>query len=183
MKILQLFTVLMLGICAVSVADAQKRTRTKRNSTTATTSKPRNTVPTLPPLDVRAARVKVSNQLANVSAFVSKLGPIAQNIEALDADARARKAKQSSIDANEAAKKRVVAAIQGLRAGLMNLETEFRTKPDLKKYLSSIQGISDLAAQSENSAMAGRFAAANAPLQTVQQKLNDTLARMPNAEL
>lgn len=179
MKILQVFTVLVLGLCAVTVADAQKRRTTPRRTTTTT----RPVAATLPPLEVRAARVKVSNQLSNVSAFVSRFGPIAQNIEALDADAKARKAKPASIEANEANKKKVIAAIQNLKTGLVNLETEFRTKPDLRKYLSTIQGISDLATQSETSAMAGKFVAANAPLRSAQQKLNDTLNRMPVAQL
>jgi hypothetical protein len=181
MKILQLFTVLVLGVSMVSVANAQKKKKTTTTRRTTTAAKP--TAVVLPPLEVRAARVKVSNQLANVSAFVSRLGPIAQNIEAMDADAKARKIKQPSIDANEAAKKKVIAAIQGLRTGLVNLEREFRTKPDLRKYLSSIQGISDLAAQSETSAISGKFVAANSPLRSVEQKLNDTLSRMPIAEL
>ena len=179
MKILQVLTVLILALAAVSVADAQKRrTTTKRTTTTA---KP--TAATLPPLEVRAARVKVSNQLSNVSGFVARYGPIADNIEALDADAKARKAKQASIDANEAAKKKVVAAIHGLREGLNNLETEFRTKPDLKKYLLTIQGISQLASEAETTASAGRFVAAGTPLRSIQQKLSDTLNQMPNAEL
>jgi hypothetical protein len=66
---------------------------------------------------------------------------------------------------------------------MVKLESEFKVKPDLRKYLPMIQGISDLAGQSEASAIAGKFVAANAPLKTVQQKLNDTLTAMPNAEL
>ncbi|MFN6964576.1 MAG: hypothetical protein ACK4S4_12520 [Pyrinomonadaceae bacterium] len=169
--------VALLGTTADAQRTISKRTTTKRTTTTTTKT------PTLPPLEVRAARVKVSNQLANVTGFVARLGPIAQNIEALDAEARARKLKRESIDKNEADKRKVVAAIRGLREGLVSLETEFRTKPDLKKYLTSIQGISELAGQSEDSAIAGRFVAANAPLRQIQQKLNDTLALMPNAEL
>jgi hypothetical protein len=179
MKILQVFTLLLLGLTAVTVADAQKRRTTTRRTTTTAKPKPA----TLPPLDVRAARVKVENQLSNVTGFVSRFGPIAENIEALDADARARKAKQASIDANEAAKRKVVTAIHGLREGLNNLEMEFRTKPDLKRYLPSIQGISELASQAETAASAGRFIAANEPLKSIQQKLNNTLSQMPNAEL
>src|SRR5690348_5034675 len=76
---------------------------------------------TLPPLEVRAARVKVSNQLYNLKAFVERLGPIAQNIEAVDNDARTKKIKKESIDQNEASKQKVITAIRGLREGLLNL--------------------------------------------------------------
>ena len=66
---------------------------------------------------------------------------------------------------------------------MVKLESDFRVKAALKKYLPMIQGISDLAGQSESSAIAGRFVNANTSLRSVQQKLTDTLAAMPNAEL
>src|SRR5690242_16030178 len=59
-----------------------------------TKKKPVKTTPaankssTLPPLDVRAARSKVDVQLTNVSLFVKNFGPVAQAIEALDAEAK-----------------------------------------------------------------------------------------------
>jgi hypothetical protein len=178
MKTLVSFTLfLLMATLFAGAAAAQKRT-TRRPAPAPTPTNSR-----IPPLAVRAERVKVSNQLYNLKAFVERLGPIAQNIEAIDNDARTKKIKKESIDQNEAAKQKVIAAIRGLREGLMNLETEFRTKPDLKKYLPSIQGISDLAGQSVDSATAGKFVASVTPLRSVQQKLNDTLALMPNVEL
>lgn len=148
----------------------------RRTTTTPTTS-------TLPPLDVRAARVKVSNQLANVTAFTARLGPIAEAIEAIDAEGSSRRFNKQSVDKNATDKQKVIAAIRGLREGMVKLESEFRVKPALKKYLPTIQGISDLAGQSETSAIAGKFVAANTPLRTLQQKLSDTLAAMPNVDL
>ncbi len=148
----------------------------KRSTTTTKTS-------TLPPLDVRAARVKVSNQLANVTLFTERLGSIAQAIEALDVELKTKRLNKEAVDKNNADKQKVIAAIRNLREGMVKLESEFRVKAVLKKYLPTIQGISDLAGQAETSAIAGRFVAANTPLRTVQQKLNDTLAAMPNAEL
>ena len=181
MKITRSLTLFLVCLTALAVsAQAQQATTKKPVRRTTPVS---NKTSTLPPLEVRAARVKVSNQLYNLAAFLERLGPISQNIEALDKDAKTKKIKKESIDQNEAAKQKVITAIRGLRDGLVNLESEFRTKPDLKRYLPTIQGISDLAGQSIDSATAGRFVAANAPLRTVQQKLNDTLTAMPNAEL
>jgi hypothetical protein len=171
-----LLAVAAIAIFSLSGAAQSTSKRSTRKTTTPKTS-------TLPPLEVRAARVKVSNQLANVSAFIVRLGPIAQAIETLDAEAKTKKVKKESLDKNAADKQKVVAAIRGLREGMVKLESEFRVKPILKKYLPTIQGISDLAGQSETSAIAGKFVAANAPLRTIEQKLNDTLAAMPNAEL
>jgi len=179
MKTLGSFTFFLLLATLFAGAAVAQKTTSRRPAPRPTPTK----TSTLPPLEVRAARVKVSNQLYNLKAFVERLGPIAQNIEALDNDARTKKIKKESIDQNEASKQKVITAIRGLREGLVSLETEFRTKPDLKKYLPTIQGISDLAGQSVDSAVAGKFVASVTPLRTVQQKLNDTLALMPNAEL
>ena len=179
MKITRSLTLFMVCLTALAIsAEAQSTKKPVRRTTPVS-----NKTSTLPPLEVRAARVKVSNQLYNINAFLQRLGPISQNIEALDNDAKTKKIKKESIDQNEATKQKVITAIRTLRDGLVSLESEFRTKPDLKRYLPTIQGISDLAGQSVDSATAGKFVAANAPLRSVQQKLNDTLTAMPNAEL
>lgn len=133
----------------------------------------------VPPLDVRVAREKVDNQLANITRFIDVLGPIAQGIEDIDRESRSKRLPQSTINTNEANKKKVIEAIRNMKAGLTTLESEFRTKPDLKKYLTSIEGITDLASESEDSALAGGFVSAKDPLRSVALKLTDTLAVMP----
>lgn len=178
MKIIRILLLAFVATAVFSMAvDAQTKKKPVKARTTA------NKAATLPPLDVRAARVKVDNQLTNVSLFVKNFGPVAQAIEALDAEAQTKKIRQQSIDKNEADKQTVIKAIRNLREGMVKLESEFRVKTSLKKYLPMIQGISDLAGQSETSAIAGKFVAANTSLKSVQQKLTDTLAAMPNAEL
>jgi hypothetical protein len=173
--------ILLLALTATAVFSVAIDGQTKKKPVKAKSTV--NKAATLPPLDVRAARVTVDNQLANVTAFVARLGPIAQAIEALDAEAKTKKVNQESLDKNAADKQKVISAIRKLREGMVKLESEFRVKPALKKYLPLIQGISDLSGQSETSAIAGKFVAANTPLRTVQQKLTDTLAAMPKAEL
>lgn len=179
MKIIR-FVLFAFAVTSVfsAVVTGQVTKKPVRNKTTASKSL------TLPPLDVRAGRKKVSDQLDNVSRVVKLLDPIGQAIEALDAEAKTnRNISKQSLDKNTADKQKVVAAIRNIREGMVKLESEFRVKAALKKYLPMIQGISDLARQSETSAIAGKFVAANEPLRTVQQKLSDTLAAMPNAEL
>jgi hypothetical protein len=164
-----------MTVFAVAI-DAQTKKPVKTKNTA-------NKAATLPPLDVRAARAKVEVQQTNITLFVSRFGPIAQAIENLDAEAKTSKLRKESLDKNAADKQKVIAAIRNLREGMVKLESEFRVKPALKRYLTIIQGISDLAGQAETSAIAGKFVAANTPLKTIQQKLNDTLTAMPIAEL
>ncbi len=155
-------------------ADAQKKPVKKPVA-----KKPTAAKVTVPPLDVRAAREKVDVQLANVTRFIDVLGPIAQGIEDLDASAKTKRLPKATLDQNEVNKQKVIAAIRNLRDALATLESEFRTKPILAKYLPSIQGITDLGSQSEDTAIAGRFVAAKDPLRDAAQKLTDTLAVLP----
>jgi hypothetical protein len=126
--------------------------------------------------DVASAKQKTENQLSNVNRFIEVLGPIAQNIEELDRQNRIKPLPKDVYAKNEANKKKVVAALRNLRAGLVSLETDFRTKAALKKFLPSIQGISDLAAESEDDMLASKFVSAKDPLRSVAQKLADTYA-------
>src|SRR5689334_19056904 len=153
-KLGTLVSILIFTTLFASAAAAQKKPTTR---TTPTRTTPAKNTSTLPPLDVRAARVKVSNQASNVTQFVSIMGPITQSIEALDNESKTRKISQASADANASNKQKLLTAIKNMRAGIDSLETEFQTKPALKLYLPKIQGISDLAAQSENMAVAGKY--------------------------
>lgn len=165
--------VLALVLSAVS-ADAQR----KRRPAPKATPKPTPVKSTVSPV-VSVAKQQVSNQLHNVNVFVARMGPIAVAIENADRDAAARRLKQDEVSANETNKKKIIAAIRGLHEGLVALETDFRTKPQLAAYLPKIQGISTLCAQSEDHAIAGKFVASKDPLREVALKLNETLAVLP----
>lgn len=165
---------LLLLVLLTGAADAQKKTRRKT-----VTKKPLVTKTTIPPLDVRAAREKVDVQLSNVNGFVNKLGTIAQGLEIADGDAKSGRLKPATAAKIEGKKKEIVEAIRNIKDGLSSLESEFRTKTALQKYLPSIQGITDLAAQSEDLAITGKFVAAKDPLRNISKKLTDTLAVLP----
>ena len=167
------FFVLALSVFAVS-ADAQRT----RRPTPRATPKPAPVRTSFNPV-VSAAKQQVSNQLYNVNVFVDRMGPVAVAIENADRENAARRLSRESAAANETNKRKLVAAIRGLRAGLVQLESDFRTKPLLAQYLPKLQGISGLAADAEDNAIAGRFVAAKDPLRQVALKLNDTLSVMP----
>jgi len=171
MKGLQMMAIAMLAIAFLAGA-----THAQRKPARKTTAK---TTTLVPPLEVRAAREKVEIQLSNVNAFVNKLGNIAAGLQTADADAKAGNLKPATADKIKTKEAELVEAIRNIRTALGNLESEFRTKPTLQKYLPHIQGITDLAAQSEDSALDGKFVAAKEPLRTVAAKLTDTLAVMP----
>lgn len=161
----------------ISTGQAQRKTTAKKTTAKKTTTTKTTTV--LPPLEVRAAREKVQTQFDNVRLFVDKFGPIASALETLDGIYAKKAPKPESLATHTANKQNVIKTIRNLRDGLAALETEFRTKLALKKYLPSIEGITDLATQSEDSALAGKFVLAKEPLRIATQRLGDTLAVMP----
>lgn len=168
--ILPVFVLLALF---VSGAGAQTKTTKKSTAKKSTSTK------TVPPLDVRAAREKVDVQLFNLNAFIDKIGTVAQNLETADADAKAGKLSAKTAASIESYKTRFVETLRTYKAPMVSLESEFRTKPVLKKYLPSIQGISDAMAEAEDLAIAGKFVASKDPLRQAAQKLMDTLAILP----
>lgn len=165
-----------LLIFAASSAAQKKTTKKPAPKKPAATTAPAKIVP---PLDVRAGREKVDIQLSNVSDFEEKLGVIAQGLEVADADAKAGNLRPATAAKIKAKKAELVEAIRNIKVGLGVLESEFRVKPTLQKYLPTIQGIADLSAESEDLAIAGKFVAAKEPLRNITKKLTDTLAMMP----
>lgn len=165
---------MVIGISLAGAAAAQKKP-TKKPAP----KKPAPAVKVLPPLDVRAAREKVDIQLSNVNDFVTKFGPIAEALEMAEADRVAGKLTAKTAASIEASKLKLVETIRGMRKGLSDLESEFRTKASLQKYLPNIQGITELVERSEDYAIAGKFVMAKDPLRDISAKLTDTLAVLP----
>lgn len=167
-------TLAVFGIIAVLAFSASAQ---RKKTTTTTVKKP--VVTTTNNLEIKQSADKVSVQLKNVTAFIYKLGGIATGLEDADKDAKAGKLSRAAIDKNNEFKGAVVQSIRNLKAGLAALEIEFRTKASIKPYLVQINGVTNLATQSEDLALAGQFTNSGKGLIQVVEKLADTLAAMP----
>lgn len=176
MKTIRITALFVLALSLFTVTIEAQRTR---RPTPKATPKPTPVRTTPTNAVVSSAKQTVSNQLHNVNVFVDKMGPIAVTLEALDRDAAARRLTGQKLAEHEKNKKDVVSAFAAMRATLVSLESDFRTKPQLSQYLTKIQGISGLAAAAEDNAIAGKFVAAKDPLREAALKLNDTLAVLP----
>ena len=175
MRTIRLYSIILVATALFAITAGAQTRRARRPA-----PKPKATPSTFATnLEISQAKLKVSNQVENVTRFTDKLGPIAASIESIDADSRNRRGSRPIIDQNNANKEKVKQAIKNLRAGLVTLETDFRTKPNLRKYLPKLEGITMLSAESEDLANAGNFTDSRRPLLTVRQKLADTLAVMP----
>lgn len=176
--VLVAFVAVFCLLSFVSEASAQKRRTTRR-----TTRKPAATTPATPPVnsfEIKEGSQKVATQIKNVSKFIYVLGGIASNIEAVDADIKARRTtRQTTIDQNAQSKQAVVQSIRNLRAGLAALEEEFRTKNSLRIYAVWTDGISTMTEQAERQASAGQMTDSGKTLLIVVEKLTDALAALP----
>jgi hypothetical protein len=73
----------------------------------------------------------------------------------------------------------VRASVRGIRAGLIKLETDFKTKPALKKFLFTLQPVKSQSLRAEDFAFAGRFNDSGKELLLVIETLADTLVELP----
>ncbi len=156
---------------SVVAADAQRRPARPTAPKVVTTT----TTPTAAASDVRKATETVSNQIKNTTKFLFILGGVAKGIEDLDKDRNANKAAR---DANAQNKADLIQTIRNMRAGMLALEVEFRTKAPLKKHLPLVAGMTNLVAECEDLAVAGRFSDSGRPLLALVEKLSDALAAL-----
>ncbi len=167
-------TILAFVLCLAFSANAQKRKTTSKRTTKST-----GATKTINAVEIKSGADKVSTQIKNLSKFIYVLGGVSRVIEDLDKDIAARKASQNAPELNQKNKQAVITTIKNLRAGLVALEIEFRTKPALKNYLFQIQGISDMSGVAEDQATAGQISESGKTLLLVVEKLSDTLVAMP----
>lgn len=163
-----IFAVCILGF--TFSADAQRRR---------STAKPKAATSTVSSTDVKAGAEKVSVQIKNATKFLYLLGSVANGIETIDSDTRAGKVSREIQDKNAQFKRNVLQSLRNLRAGMIALEVEFRTKPALQKYLMNLQGISDMTGRAEDLATGGQFVDSGKELLVVVEKLSDTLVALP----
>lgn len=164
-------------LCLLSFAFAASAQR--RKTPVKTTPPKVVTTNTLGKTEIKSGAEKVSIQIKKSTKFLYLLGSVANGIEAIDKETKAGKVSRETQDKNAQFKRDVMQSLRNLRAGLVQLEVDFRTKPELKNYLPQIQGISDISARAEDMASAGQFVESGKMLLMVVEKLADTLAAMP----
>lgn len=165
-----LVTAFVLGLIVIGTANVSAQ-NTKRSRKAAEVVANAN--------DLRKGAEDVAIQVKNISKYVFVLGGVARGIEDIDKEVKAGRASRDVARQNEEFKADVRASVTGIRAGLVRLEIDFRTKPALKKYLIHIRGISDQTARAEDFAFAGQFNNAGKELLVVLETLTDALVEMP----
>ena len=172
-KLMKYTAIFACLLCLIVSAQAQKRRTPAKKTRTNVTAAATNS------FEIKSGAEKVSTQIKNLSKFIYNYGGIARVIEDLDKEIAARKASRNAPELNAKIKQDVLTSIKNLRAGLVALEIEFRTKPALKNYLFQIQGISDMSGRAEDQAANGQFTESGKTFLMVVEKLSDTLVALP----
>lgn len=175
-KLIKFAVILVCLLSLTFSANAQKRKAPSRKAKPAAATA---TTTALTSSEIKAGAEKVSIQIKNVSKFIYILGGVAQGIEDIDKDIKSGRVSRTTADQNTKNKQAVITTIANLRAGLVALEIEFRTKPALRNYSFQIQGISDMTGTAEDQAAAGQLRESGKTLLLVIEKLSDTLAALP----
>lgn len=173
-----LFTLVFTFILAMSF-DANAQRRKSRSKAAAAKRAKAAAEKAQMEADIKKGAEDVAIQIKNLSKFVFVLGGISRGIEEIDNDVKDGKASKEVARKNAEFKANVVRSIRALRAGLVKLEVDFRAKPALRTYLSSIQGITDQSGRAEDLAIAGQFNRSGRELLLIVETLADTLVALP----
>ena len=157
---------LMFAALGTDAAAAQSRTRRAPAQRRGTPPRP-----TPNQTEINAARIKLSDQIKNLTRFIYLYGRISKDLETVSAQA----------DSGEVARRTkaaLLANFTNLRDGLDQLERQFRFAPGLERSYQKLQGAAAKVEQAETLAAANQYDRAGRQLVDVVTQLTDVLLEM-----
>ena len=168
-------TLLALVLLAPSTAFSQTRSRSSRQKPSSAASAAQRVA------QVRTqGATRVADQIKNLTKFMYILGGVTSSMAAVE-DA-ARRSGASPADQTAQSKAQVRATIQNIRAGLDQLEIDFRATPELQPFYIKLAGVAAGAAAAEERAATNKFDEAGRQLLNVVNRLTDVLLLMRTTE-
>jgi hypothetical protein len=167
----RIFFILFVTFVISPVAiQAQSRTRTTTRPATTTTK-------TL--ADKRTAGAgKIADQIKTLTKFIYVLGGVAKGLENVDDAARRNEASPAILEQAKQNKLTVRTSIRKVREGLDQLESDFSSTMELRRYYTRLAGVAAGAAAAEEQAAANQFDRAGRTLLDVVNRLTDVLLEM-----
>ena len=158
---------LMFAALAPQAAAAQSRTRRAPAQRRGATP-PRTT---LSQTQANAARIKLSDQIKNLTRFIYLYGRISKDLETVSAQAESGEVARRT-------KAALLSNFTNLREGLDQLERQFRFTPGLERSYQKLQGVAARVEQAESLAAANQYDRAGRQLVDVVTQLTDVLLEM-----
>lgn len=164
----RVITFLLLATTLIPVTTLGQA-RTRRG-----TPPPRATVP-----DKRTIGAgRVADQIKTLTRFIYVLGGIAKGLENVDDAARRNEASPAILEQATKNKQTVRASIRKVREGLDQLESDFSSTIELRRYYTRLAGVAAGAAAAEEQAAANQFDKSGRTLLEVVNRLTDVLLEM-----
>ncbi len=162
-------SLLLLSSAAAAPAAAQTR---KRRSTPAQRRGPTAaSKSTTDQTQVNAARIKLADQIKNLTRFVYLYGRFSKDLENVSAQAE-------SADVARRTKAALLTNFANFREGLDTLEKDFRFTPGLSRHYGMLQGAAQKISDAEAQASANQYDRAGRLLLDVVNQLTDVLVGM-----
>lgn len=162
---------LCLSLPLASAPDASAQTRNRRTTPArrrATTAAPQ---PAAVQTQTNAARIKLSDQIKNLTRFVYLYGRISKDLENVSAQTESAEIARRS-------KAALLTNFSNFREGLDLLERDFRFSPGLSRHYQMLQGAAQKVADAEAQVSANQYDRAGRLLLEVVNQLTDVLLEM-----
>ena len=161
---------LCLSLLLSSVPPAAAQTRTRRTPTQrrGSTAAPKSTADQT---QVNAARIKLSDQIKNLTRFIYLYARISKDLETVSGQAESGEVARRT-------KAALLSNFTNLRDGLDQLERQFRFAPGLERSYQKLQGVAAKVEQAESLAAANQYDRAGRQLVDVVTQLPDVLLEM-----
>ena len=121
---------------------------------------------------------RIADQIKTLTRFIYVLGGIAKGLENVDDAARRNEASPAILEQAKQNKLTVRTSIRKVREGLDQLESDFSSTTDLRRYYTRLAGVAAGAAAAEELAAANQFDRAGRTLLDVVNRLTDVLLEM-----
>ena len=158
----------LLLVTTLMPVTALGQARTRRSTP------PRATVP-----DKRTVGAgRIADQIKTLTRFIYVLGGIAKGLENVDDAVRRNEASPAILEQATKNKQTVRASIRKVREGLDQLEADFSSTMELRRYYTRLAGVAAGAAAAEEQAAANQFDRSGRTLLEVVNRLTDVLLEM-----
>ncbi|HEV2705198.1 MAG TPA: hypothetical protein VGV59_04695 [Pyrinomonadaceae bacterium] len=166
--------VLLLSPAVVEAQTRSRRTSSqqRRRSNAPAASASRDS------LALQAARAQVVERIKVLTRFIYIYGGIANDIEVAEQQAQRGAVSEDLQRLTGQRKAALRAGLRDVRAGLDQLEQDFRTTVGFERYYTKLAGVTAAASDAEEGIAAGQFKQAGNTLVQIVNKLTDALAEM-----
>ncbi len=166
-RVLAIICLLLLSFLPPVSAEQRSRRAPAKRRPAATRSTRRSS-------GAAVARERVAEQIKLLTRFLYLFGRISNEIEASEEGAR-RAGEPQSLPLSNRNRLALIENLRNVRAGLEQLETDFRTTPELEPYYTRVAGVAARAAEAESQAAANQLDGAGRSLIMVVNQLADAL--------